>query len=98
MQITGFRAFEALQYAYQLMNPIRWRITLAQIVVFVAVEALVCACAFFVAVPIVFTVAVAVLYAGVLMIYCVRMQIAYFDRDNMERADIKFSYNGWEKE
>ena len=92
MQITGFRAFEALQYAYQLMNRIRWKIMLAQICVFMAVEALVCVCAFFVTSFVVFKIIVAVLYAGVLMIYCVRMQIAYFDRDNIERADMARYY------
>lgn len=91
MQITGFRAVEALQYSYQLMNPIRWRIMLAQICVLLAVESLVCACAMLIT-PIVFWIVVAVLYAGMLMIYCVRMQTVYFDRDHIERADLAKYY------
>ena len=88
MQITGFRAFEALAYAYQLMNTVKWKIMFAQIAVLIAVEALVCVCAVYVVVPLAFRIVVSLLYAGVVMIYCVRMQIAYLDRDNIERADV----------
>ena len=73
------------------MNPIRWRIMLAQICVLLAVESLVCACAMLIT-PIVFWIVVAVLYAGMLMIYCVRMQTVYFDRDHIERADLAKYY------
>ena len=93
MQITGFRAFEALVYSYQLINPIRWRITFAQILVLFVAESLICACAVYVPTAIAFRVVAAALYAGILMIYCVRMQIAYFDRDNIERADTAKYYH-----
>ena len=92
MQITGFRVFEALLYSYQLMSAVKWKIMLAQIGVLVVVEGLVCVCATYLVVPLAFRIVVAVLYAGVMMIYCVRMQIAYFDRDNIERADIRKYY------
>jgi hypothetical protein len=93
MQITGFRAFEALLYSYQLINPIRWRITFAQIFVLFVAESLICACAVYVPTVIAFRIVAAVLYAGILMIFCVRMQIAYFDRDNIERADTAKYYH-----
>ena len=89
MQITGFRAFEALAYSYQLMHAVKWKIMFAQIGVLLVVEALVCVCAMFLEASLSFRIVVAVLYASVMMIYCVRMQIAYFDRDNIERADIR---------
>lgn len=92
MQITGFRAFEALLYAYQLMNPIKWRIMFAQIFVLLSAEALICVCALLVPTAIVFKAVAAILYAGMLMIYCVRMQIAYFDRDNIDRMDMAKYY------
>ena len=92
MQITGFRAFEALQYSYQLMNPIKWKITFAQIFVLFIAEGLICVCALFVPGMIAFRIAAAILYAGMLMIYCVRMQIAYFDLDHIERADMAKYY------
>lgn len=87
MQITGFRAIEALLYSYQLMNEVKWKIMLAQIGVLIVVESLVCLCAVCLVEIFAFRLVVALLYAGVTMIYCVRMQIAYFDRDNIERAD-----------
>jgi len=87
MQITGFRAFEALQYSYQLINPIRWRITFAQMFVLFVAEGLICGCAVFVPTEVAFRIVTAALFAGILMIYCVRMQVAYFDRDHIERAD-----------
>ncbi len=87
MQITGFRAFEALQYSYQLINPIRWRITFAQMLVLFIAEGLICGCAVFVPTEAAFRIVTAALFAGILMIYCVRMQVAYFDRDHIERAD-----------
>ncbi len=88
MQITGFRAYEALTYSYQLMGEIKGKIIAAQLVILFFVEALLCACAIFLTAGIAFTLIAALVYAGVLMIYCVRMQVAYFDRDQIERADL----------
>ncbi len=88
MQITGFRPLEALSYSYHLMGQIKGRIIVAQLVILIFVEAVLCACAVFVTVGIAFGTIAALVYAGVLMIYCVRMQIAYFDRDHIERADL----------
>ena len=88
MQITGFRAVEALSYAYQLMNPIKAKIIVMQLLALMLTEALICTCALFLPMAIVFNCIVAILYAGLLMIYCVRMQVVYFDCDHIERADM----------
>ncbi len=88
MQITGFRTFEALLYSYQLMGQIKGKIIAAQLIILLIVETLLCACAIFISAGAAFNIITALLYAGVLMIYCVRMQIAYFDRDHIERADL----------
>lgn len=88
MQITGFRAVEALSYAYQLMSPIKAKIIFVQLLVLTFTEALICACALFLPMAIVFKCIVAILYAGLLMIYCVRMQVVYFDCDHIDRADM----------
>ncbi len=88
MQITGFRAYEALVYSYHLMGQIKGKIIVAQLAILFFVEALVCACAVFVTAGLAFNIIAASLYAGVLMIFCVRMQVAYFDRDHIERADL----------
>ncbi len=89
MQITGFRAIEALQYSHQLVTPVKWRILGGQILFLLSTEAIICLCAVFVPGRLVFTLLTTALYAILLMLYFVRMQIAYFDRDQIERADLK---------
>ncbi len=92
MQITGFRPAEALQYSYYLMGDVKGRIIAAQLAVLLAVEVAIVLCAAFIP-GIAFNIVVAVLYAGVIMIFCVRMQVAYFDRDHIERADTAKYYH-----
>lgn len=91
MQITGFRAIEALHYSYQLLAPVKWRILAGQIAFLLFVEAVVGALAVVVG-SVTFTVLTTLLYAILIMVYCVRMQIVYFDRDNIERADLRNYY------
>ncbi|MBO7298004.1 MAG: hypothetical protein J6U60_03035 [Clostridia bacterium] len=92
MQITGFKAMEALHYSYQLMSPVKWRILFGQIVILTLVELLVCTIAVFVPSETAFMLISAALYALLIMVYCVRMEIAYFHRDNIERADLEKYY------
>ena len=92
MQITGFRAVEALTYSYQLMSPIKAKIVMMQLAILTFTEALICVCAVFLPMAIVFKSIATILYASILMIFCVRMQIAYFDRDQIERADLAKYY------
>ncbi len=89
MQITGFKALEALHYSYQLLTPLKIKLIVAQFVVLFIAEALICLCVILLPNPIVFTVVTTLLYMVMIMVYCVRMQIVYFDRDNIERADKK---------
>ncbi len=88
LQNTGFRAYEALVYSYHLMGQIKGKIIAAQLLILFAVEAGLCACALFVSAGLAFNVITAIVYAVVIMIFCVRMQIAYFDRDHVKRADL----------
>ncbi len=88
MQITGFRALEALEYSYQLMEPIKGKIIVAQLGFMFFVEVLICLCAHFIGNFVFFNVITAFLFACLIMIFCVRMQIVYFDRDHLERADL----------
>lgn len=88
MQITGFRAMEALNYSYQLVVKVKWRILVSQTVMLLLVATLVCTIAVFISSETWFLVLSATLYALLIMVYCVRMEIAYFDRDNIERADL----------
>lgn len=92
MQITGFKAAEALYYSNQLIAPVRWKIILGQAASLMMMDTLVYLCVLFAPNPFVFTLLTTLLYAFVIMIYCVRMQIAYFDLDNIERADVSKYY------
>lgn len=92
MQITGFRTFEALRYSYQLATPVKWKILLSQMVILFFAESLIGACAVFIPDFGLFTILTTFLYAVMLMIYCVRMEIAYFDRDSIKREDISEYY------
>lgn len=92
MQITGFRAIEALQYSYQLTSPVKWRLLFGQLFSLFLVEALICVCAYFIPYSGVFWLVTAGLYSLLIMTYCVRMMVAYFERDNIERADLNRYY------
>lgn len=89
MQITGFRATEALYYSSQLSSPVKWKILIGQLFVLLIVEGLICVCALFAPTPLLFYLFTAALYAAMIAVYCVRMQIAYFDLDHIERADLR---------
>lgn len=88
MQITGFKAFEALHYSYQLITPVKWKILCSQMVVLLAVEVLIGLCVAFVGSAFAFLIWTTLLYSFLIMVFCVRMQMAYFDRDHIERADL----------
>lgn len=88
MQITGFRAFEALHYSHQLITSVKWKLIAAQLVVLLSVEVLIGLCVAFIQASLAFMIWTTILYAVIIMIYCVRMQMVYFARDNIERADL----------
>ena len=92
MQITGFRAFEALDYSHQLVTPVKWQIIAGQLAVLLSVEVLIGLCAAFIRAPLAFMLWTTALYAVIIMTYCVRMQMVYFARDNIERADLAGYY------
>lgn len=89
MQITGFKALEALHYSYQLLTPLKIKLIAVQVASLMIVEALICLCVFVAPNPVFFAVLTTALYTLMIMLYCVRMQIVYFDRDQIERADEK---------
>ena len=89
MQITGFPMMEALQYAHQLSVPVKWNILGGQIFLLFLAEGLIGFCARCLPNGIVFTTLTTVLYVVLLLFYCVRMEIAYFERDHIERAALK---------
>lgn len=92
MQITGFRVYEALQYSYHLMGEIKGKIILVQISILLVVEGLICLCAMLIPIGVIFHILVAAFYVILLLVFCVRMQVVYFDRDHIEREDIPKFY------
>ena len=94
MQITGFKPMEALYYSNHLMSKVKWKILLGQLTALVVTETIICLCAVFLQDTITSAIVTTVFFALLIMLYCVRMMIAYFDRDNIERADLKRYYNG----
>ncbi len=92
MQITGFKAREALSYSNSLNAPVKWQIVVGQLCFLVFTEIAVCVCAWFTFNLLWFTVASTALYVVLIMVYAVRMQIVYFDRDNIDRADLNYYY------
>ncbi len=92
MQITGFRAYEALVYSYHLTGQFQLRLVVTQLVILLLTEVVISVFAIFVPFYFVFNVFLALIYAAIILIFCVRMQIAYFDRDHIERADLMEYY------
>ena len=93
MHITGFRAFEALRYSYQLCHPIKGKIIFNQFWLLVLAEALIAASVFIPADAVVPVLVATLFYAFMIMLFCVRMHVVYFDRAQMERADLKKYYD-----
>ena len=94
MQITGFRSLEALVYVNRIASAgSKLRILISQLVVLLFAELTICLCAYLLVADFVaFTIVTTVLFSIMIMIYCVRMEVAYFDVDHLERADIKKYY------
>lgn len=94
MQITGFRTFEALRYAFILCEPVQWRIVFSQAFVLLMAETVITLVTLYTPGSPILSIAVAtVCYAFVILQFCVRMQIVYFDREQIERADLKKYYD-----
>ena len=92
MQLTGFRPIEALNYSNQLTSSVKWRILFGQLFCLISSEIIISVCAIFMPTGIWFVVVTTLAYAFLIMVYCVRMQITYFDLDQIERMDKKKYY------
>ena len=91
MQITGFKAGEALYYSHQLMSTVKWKILFSQVFMLLLTESLVTVCAIYID-GVWFYVLSTLFCAGLILVYCVRMMTVYFDRDNIQRADLMKYY------
>ncbi len=88
MQITGFKAIHALYYSNRMVSSVKWRILLGQIAMLLGAEALIGLCVYFAPSPIIFTILTTILYGWMIMLFCVRMQVVYFEREHLDRADV----------
>lgn len=93
LQITGFRAFEALRYSYQLVAPVKGKIIFGQCFSVAVSEILLALCCIFVPGKTAGFILAAILYAFMIAVFCIRMQVVYFDRAQIERADLKYYYH-----
>lgn len=94
LQITGFRSFEALSYSYQLATGVKRTIVREQFVSMTIAEiliGLVCVFAPWAWLKLVLN---SVVFAGQILLFVTRMQVVYFDRAQLERADEKNYYFG----
>ncbi|MBQ2740210.1 MAG: hypothetical protein IJF39_01125 [Clostridia bacterium] len=93
MQITGFHTFEALRYGFLLCEPIQGQLIWVQTLSMIVAEgAIVAATLLLPSVWVASMVVATLLYAFLILQFCVRMQIVYFDREQIERADLKKYY------
>ncbi len=91
LQITGFRAFEALRYSNQLVSPEVGKLAFGQFISLTFAEVVFLLVAYFATTGAVVLVAT-VVYAFMIAIFCIRMQITYFDLAQMDRMDLKKYY------
>ena len=92
MQITGFRAFEALRYSYQLVAPHQTKIVAFQVVYLLISEVLIGATVLLISSTVASFIAATVVYTTIILMYCIRMLVVYFDLAQIERADLKKFY------
>ena len=93
LQITGLRPFEALKYSYELLEPVRAKTVFAQSAHLLLSQVLLGAVAVFVPGEVASMIVAAVLYAILMLMFCARMLVVYFDRSETERADLKKYYH-----
>lgn len=89
MQITGFPVLEALQYSYHLVSPVKWGIFAEQMCFLVLTEMVICVSAVFLPHTLTSVLLTTAVLVFLLLYYFVRMEIVYFDRDHIERKDLK---------
>jgi hypothetical protein len=92
VQITGFTAFDALTYSYHLLAPVQFKLVFGQLATLLFCEALIGATVFLIQGELAGLIVASVLYTVIILIYSIRMLVVYFDRAQLERADLKKYY------
>ncbi len=92
MQITGFRAFEALRYSNQLTEKVKRRLILSMAISLFVGNAFIIPTAIFLPNFALYAVML-VVYMFYFMLFVVRMEVVYFDAAGLEREDLKKYYD-----
>ena len=92
LQLTGFRVMEAFRASYTLVAPVQLRISLSQFISLVVLEIAIFLSVWFFSGWLVSFLVASASYVFVIMVFFVRMQIVYFDRAELDRADLKTRY------
>lgn len=92
LQITGFKSFEALSYSYQLASGVKRTFVWEQFLSMAVSEILFGAVSIFVPWGWLKLVLNTAVFAGLILLFVTRMQVAYFDRAQLERADLRKYY------
>ncbi len=92
VQITGFTAFDALTYSYHLLAPVQFKLVFGQLATLLLCEGLIGATVFLIQGELAGLIVASVLYTAIILIYSIRMLVVYFDRAQLERADLKKYY------
>lgn len=92
LQITGFKSFEALSYSYQLASGAKRTFVWEQFLSMAVSEILFGAVSIFVPWGWLKLVLNTAVFAGLILLFVTRMQVAYFDRAQLERADLRKYY------
>ncbi|MBQ9729491.1 MAG: hypothetical protein IJV80_01635 [Clostridia bacterium] len=92
LQLTGFKAIEAFRASYVLVSPVQFRISLSQFISLVVLESAIFLAVWFFSGWLVSFIVAALSYVFVICVFFVRMQIVYFDRAELDRADLKNKY------
>lgn len=93
MQITGFKAFEALRYSNQMTEQVKRKLILSMLVSVVVLNILIVPTVIFLHEfsGLVFLIS-SIAYTLCFMLFVVRMEAAYFDAAQIEREDLKKNY------
>ena len=92
VQITGFTVIDSLAYSYRLLAPIQFKLVFVQLCVLLGCEGVIGVTIMLLQWNLAGTIVASVLFTALILIYCIRMMIVYFDRAQLDRADLKRYY------
>ncbi len=92
-QATGFGAYDAFLYSYRLTVGVRWKLILSYLISYLPAIAAIAGASLLPSVF--FRIIVVLVYAMLILNFCVRMETVYFETDKIDREDVLHSYRGY---